>query len=132
MSGISVFGEQRGAALVDFDHDGRVDVAVSQNSAATKLYANRSAKRGLRVELKGATSNPDAIGAQVRVVYPGDRKGPVRTIQAGSGYWSQDAAAPVLGLRERPQALWIRWPGGKEQTVPVKDGEWNIRITFEK
>ncbi len=132
VSGISVFGEQRGAALVDFDHDGRVDVAVSQNSAATKLYANRSAKRGLRVELKGATSNPDAIGAQVRVVYPGDRKGPVRTIHAGSGYWSQDAAAPVLGLRERPQALWIRWPDGKEQTVPLKDGEWNIPITFEK
>lgn len=131
-SGISVFGEQRGAALVDFDHDGRVDVAVSQNSAATKLYANRSTKRGLRVELKGAASNPDAIGAQVRVVYPGDRKGPVRTIQAGSGYWSQDAAAPVLGLRERPRALWIRWPGGKEQTVPIQDGEWNIRITFEK
>jgi hypothetical protein len=131
-SGISVFGEQRGAALVDFDHDGRVDVAVSQNSAATKLYANRSAKRGLRVELKGATSNPEAIGAQVRVIYPGDRKGPVRTIQAGSGYWSQDAAAPVLGLQERPQVLWIRWPGGKEQTFPIQDGEWNIRITLEK
>jgi hypothetical protein len=49
VSGIEVMGEQRGAALVDFDHDGRVDLAVSQNSAPTKLYINRGAKPGLRL-----------------------------------------------------------------------------------
>src|SRR5437870_5924243 len=40
-------------ALADFNHDGRVDVAVSQNGAATKLYLNQGAKRGLRVVLHG-------------------------------------------------------------------------------
>ena len=124
-------GEQRGAALVDFDHDGRVDLAVSQNNAPTKLYSNRAARRGLRVVLKGPPTNPDGIGAQMRVLYAGDRKGPCRTVQAGSGYWSQDAASQILGLQETPVALWIRWPGGKEQTLPTGDQEWAIRITFE-
>src|SRR5204863_8097596 len=65
VAGIQVMGEQRGAALVDFNHDGRVDLAVSQNNAATKLYANRAARRGLRVSLNGPPGNPDGIGAQL-------------------------------------------------------------------
>jgi len=132
VSGIKIMGEQRGAALADFNHDGRVDLAVAQNNAATKLYVNRIAKRGLHVVLRGARSNPDAIGAQIRVVYAGDRRGPVRTVQAGSGYWSQDGSAQVLGLQESPVALWIRWPGGKEQSVPISDLEATLRVGFEK
>jgi hypothetical protein len=53
-------------------------------------------------------------------------------VQAGSGYWSQDAASLVLGLQESPVALWIRWPGGREQTIPIKDHEWDLRVAFEK
>jgi hypothetical protein len=131
-SGIRVMGEQRGAALADFNHDGRVDLAVSQNNAPTRLYVNRGAKRGLRVVLDGPPGNPEAVGARMRVVYASGRKGPCRLIQAGSGYWSQDAASQVIGLQESPIALWIRWPGGKEETFPVKDQEWTLRIAFEK
>jgi hypothetical protein len=132
VAGIQVMGEQRGAALVDFNHDGRVDLAVSQNNGPTKLFANRRAKRGLRVVLDGPPANPDGTGSQLRVVYAGDRKGPCRIVQAGSGYWSQDAVSQILGLQEAPVALWIRWPGGKEQTVPIKDQEWSLRVTFGK
>jgi hypothetical protein len=132
VTGIQVLGEQRGAALADFNHDGRVDLAVSQNNAATKLYVNRTAKQGLRVGLDGPSANPNGVGSQIRVLYAGDRKGPCRTVQSGSGYWSQDAATQVLGLNEAPVALWIRWPGGKEQVVSIKDQEWECRIKFEK
>ena len=93
-TGIRVFGEQRGAALADFNHDGRVDVAVSQNNAAIKLFVNQRAKRGLRVALSGPAANPDAVGAQLRLQYAGGRAGPCRTVQAGSGYWSHDGAVP--------------------------------------
>ena len=131
VTGIAVMGEQRGAALADFNHDGRVDLAVSQNNAPTKLYVNRGAKQGLRVVLKGPPANPDAVGAQLRVLYAGVRAGPCRTVQAGSGYCSQEGAVQVLGLAESPRALWLRWPGGKEQTVALKDQEWTVHVGFE-
>jgi hypothetical protein len=131
VTGIEVQGEQRGAALADFNHDGRVDLAVTQNNGTTKLYVNRRAKPGLRVVLNGHAANPDAVGAQLRVQYAGGRMGPCRTVQAGSGYWSQDGAAQVLGLEKSPVALWIRWPGGKEQTVPLRDQNLELRLNFE-
>jgi hypothetical protein len=130
-TGITVYGEQRGAALADFNHDGRVDVCVSQNSGPTKLYMNTSAKQGLRVTLHGGPGNPDAVGAQLRVLYAHDRRGPCRGVTAGTGYWSQDAATQVLGCAEEPVALWIRWPGGKEQTVPVEKGQWDVPVAFK-
>jgi hypothetical protein len=43
-SGVRVYGEQRGCAAADFDHDGRIDLAVTQNGAATKLFRNKSAR----------------------------------------------------------------------------------------
>ncbi len=112
ISGIIAYGEQRGAALADFNHDGRVNLALSQNNAPTRLFTNQRARRGLRVTLKGTVANPDVIGAQIRLVYPGGGRGPCRSVQAGSGYWSQDALVQVLGLPQAPGALWLRWPGG--------------------
>jgi hypothetical protein len=50
-SGVEVYGEQRGSAVGDFNQDGRVDLLVSQNSAAFKLYENIGARPGLRVRL---------------------------------------------------------------------------------
>lgn len=131
-TGIKIYGEQRGAALADFNHDGRVDLAVSQNNAETKLYLNQRARRGLRVTLHGPSGNPDGIGAQMRVRYANGQMGPCRAVQAGSGYWSQDGAAQVLGLGEMAAVgIWTRWPGGKEQTVQLKEGGWDVVINFE-
>jgi hypothetical protein len=129
-SGIAVLGEQRGAALADFNHDGRVDLAVSQNGAATRLYLNQGAKRGLRVSLHGPPGNPDGVGTHLRIVYSGERRGPCRAVQAGSGYWSQDAPAQVLGLEDNPVGLWVRWPGGREQTLTLKPSDWMLRVDF--
>jgi hypothetical protein len=117
-SGLVVYGEQRGAAYADFDGDGRLDLAISQNGAATRLYRNVGAAAGVRVRLEGPPGNPTAVGAQLRLLY-GERRGPVREIQAGSGYWSQNGAVQVFGRDGEPTGVWIRWPGGREQIVPL-------------
>ncbi len=130
LTGVKVYGEQRGAALADFNHDGRVDLVVSQNNGATKLFLNETAKAGLRVILRGPTGNPDAVSAQMRVRYANGLLGPCRSISAGTGYWSQDAATQVLGCSETPQALWIRWPGGKEQIVPIDNNSREIIVRY--
>jgi hypothetical protein len=126
-SGLLVYGEQRGAAYADFDGDGRLDLAVSQNGAPTRLFRNTGAVPGLRVRLAGPAGNPSAIGAQMRLRYA-DRDGPVREVQAGSGYWSQNGAVQVLGRAGAPTALWVRWPGGGEQVVPLKPGQQEVVV----
>ncbi len=126
-TGVKVYGDQRGAALADFNRDGRVDLVVSQNGNATKLYRNERARPGLRVRLVGPTGNPDAVGATMRLVY-GDRRGPAREIRAGSGYWSQDGPVQVLGMAQQPTAVWVRWPGGRESVTPVPAGASEVVI----
>ncbi len=121
VSGITVYGDQRGAAFADFDGDGRTDLVVSQNGAETKLYHNDHAKPGLRVRLIGPPQNPRAIGALIRLGY-GDRLGPAREIHGGSGYWSLDGAVQVMGLGGRATKVWVRWPDGSESETALEPG----------
>ena len=104
-SGIAAYGEQRGCAVADFDGDGRVDLALSQNGAATKLYRNVKAKPGIRIR--------SGIGAVLRI-----DNGPAREVHAGSGYWSHDSVVQVM----KPGAqLTVRWPGGKTTTTKIPE-----------
>ncbi len=126
-SGIEIYGEQRGAALGDYDRDGRVDLVVTQNGSTTKLYRNTGAKPGLRVRLIGLNGNPLGIGASIKIIYK-NGTGPAREIHAGSGYWSQDSAVQIMGLREKPVGISVRWPGGKvtNSDLPKKAREITI------
>jgi hypothetical protein len=120
-SGVMAYGEQRGAAVADFDQDGRVDLVLSQNAGPTKLYRNVGARPGLRVRLVGPPGNPTGVGAVMQLVF-GTRRGPAREIHAGSGYWSQDSPVQVLGTPQPPTELVVRWPGGKTTQAPVPQG----------
>jgi hypothetical protein len=126
-SGVKVYGEQRGCALADYDRDGRVDLVVTQNGNATKLYHNVGAKPGLLVRLRGPPGNPTGVGATIRLGN-GSRLGPAREIHAGSGYWSADGAAQVMALPDEPTQIWVRWPGGKITTSDIPKGAKEIDV----
>jgi hypothetical protein len=127
-SGIKVYGEQRGAAVADFDHDGRTDLVVTQNGAATRLFKNAGARPGLRVRLAGPPGNPDGVGAVLRLKF-NDASGPAREIHAGSGYWSQDSACAVLAMPDkRPTTIQVTWPGGRRTEQPVGQAEGEIVV----
>ncbi|HEV8613460.1 MAG TPA: FG-GAP-like repeat-containing protein, partial [Gemmatimonadales bacterium] len=127
-SGLLVYGDQRGAAASDYDGDGRVDLVITQNGAATRLFRNQGATPGLRVMLQGPPENPHAIGAALRLKL-GDRWGSLREVQSSSGYWSVNGATQVLGLSGRPTALEVRWPDGRKSEVPVPPGAHELRVT---
>jgi hypothetical protein len=126
-SGLKIYGDQRGAALCDYDGDGRLDLVVTQNAAETKLYRNIGAQPGLRIRLNGPAGNPNGIGATIRLV-AGDKSGAAREIHAGSGYWSHDSVVQVFGTPVPPRSVRVRWPGGKEMTGPIPPGAREISI----
>jgi len=126
-SGILVYGEQRGSAVGDFDGDGRPDLVVSQNGAATRLFRNAGGAAGLRVRIAGAAGNPAGVGAMMRLKR-GERLGPAREVHAGSGFWSQDDATQILGGLGGATEVWMCWPGGVTNTVPVPAGVKEIIV----
>jgi len=128
-SGIAVFGEMRGCASADYDGDGRTDLVVTQNGAATCLFHNATARPGLRVKLAGPPGNLDGIGAQVRLLFAKGR-GPIRELHAGSGYWSQDSLTPVLATPGKPVSVWVRWPGGKIGAAKIPPGATEVTVPF--
>ena len=124
-TGIKVYGEQRGVGLADYNNDGRLDVAVSQNGNALKLYRNVESPTGLSVRLQGPPANPWGIGSRIQVVYEDGSKGPVRNVAAGSGYLGQRSPVQVMGVAEGKTIVNISvvWPDGTEQVVEASGEE---------
>jgi enediyne biosynthesis protein E4 len=132
-SGIAVYGEGRAVAVADWDGDGRLDVAIGQNGAATKLYRNARGEPGLRVRLGGPAGNPTGVGAVLRL-QSGETPGPARVITAGSGYWSQAGAVTVLPRPAevppgQPLTLHIHWPHQPATQTQLPANTREIRIS---
>jgi enediyne biosynthesis protein E4 len=128
-SGIKIHGEQRGAAVCDFDADGRTDLVVSQQGGETRLFHNVRGKPGLRVRLRGPAGNPLGIGAVVRLKF-GDRLGPAREIHGGSGYWSQDGAVQVMSGPGALTQIWVRWRAGVVGTMNLPPSAKEVLVDF--
>ena len=125
-SGVRVYGEQRGAAVADFDHDGRVDLCVSQNGAPVRLFRNTGSRPGVRVRLQGPPGNPTGVGAQVRCSHTKA----VKEIHAGSGYWSQDSAVLIFPPPPTASDITVRWPGGKVTVAKMNPGESEVVVRY--
>lgn len=118
-SGLAVHGEGRGVAVCDWDHDGRLDVAIGQHAGGTKLLRNARGAPCLRLRLTGGPRNPHAVGARVRAVLQAGNLGGVQEARLGNGGGSQDGMTLLLGNRGMIRALQVIWPNGQMETFDV-------------
>jgi hypothetical protein len=120
----------RGAAIGDFNHDGKLDIVVTALSAPAELWINDSAdgNHWLELALEGTKSNRDAIGAFIRVVAGGQTQ--FNCVSTASGYASS-SAAPVhfgLGAAKIADEIEIHWPSGIVQELRNLQGDRIIHV----
>lgn len=109
----------RGAAIADFDNDGRIDVAVNSNDEGLLLLKNEStAGRWLAIDLIGTKSHRDALGAVVKVT-DSRRRTQWQILTTASSYLSASQKRVHFGLADAESVteVEIRWPSGGAQVL---------------
>jgi hypothetical protein len=124
----------RGAAVGDFNHDGKLDVVVTALSAPAEVWMNDTpdTNHWLEVSLEGTKSNRDGIGARIRVSANGFMQ--FNHMSTAAGYASS-SAAPVhfgLGAAKVAEEIEIRWPSGTVQKLKNIQSDQVLRVKEPK
>ncbi|MBS1842366.1 MAG: CRTAC1 family protein [Acidobacteria bacterium] len=118
----------RGVAFADFDHDGRIEVAVTAINSSIELWKNITPLQSwLQLKLTGTKSNRSALGA--RVTCRTAERTQVRFIANSVGYASSSDLCLHFGLGESAKAfLEIDWPSGITQKIENIGANQRLKI----
>jgi len=112
----------RGAAYLDYDNDGDLDLVITANNGTARLLRNDNGNQNgmLRVKLVGTRSNRDGIGAKVTLTTSAGAR-LFRMVKTGSSYASQSEMPLTFGLG-KPEAgetvsIEIIWPSGQKESL---------------
>ncbi len=129
VAGIATLARSRGAALVDMNHDGLLDLAVVNRRAPMEVYQNVSEVAGnwVALTLMGKEANSQAVGAFIEVKV-GDHVH-LREITVGGGHAGDVSGPQHFGLGDAETVeVRVRWPDGTQGDwieVPV-NGSWRV------
>ncbi len=116
--GLDTIEDARGVALADFDHDGRIDLFVTNSGKPPYLWRNIApASHWLQLLLTGTKSNRDAVGTRVRIEVGGEAR--VSFVNGGNGFASQSTRRVHFGLAENAKVdkVEILWPSGRRDEM---------------
>lgn len=132
VSGIDCPEDGRSFAVLDYDQDGWLDIALaSANAPRLRLFRNRMEELGaqgqvFRLKLVGGElSNRDAVGALVKVSTSKGHR--VYRRSMGEGLSAQNSSSIRITLEEGEnlQRLLVRWPSGGETMLDsIPDGSY--------
>lgn len=119
--GFRTAGYSNGAAYVDLDNDGDLELVVNNINDKAHIYENRTNQilkhHFLRVKLKGTEANLNGIGSRLKIQY--DNKLQFLEYTPYRGY--ESTVDPVmhvgLGSQQQIDTLELTWPDGKQQLL---------------
>lgn len=119
--GLAQPGFSNGAAYVDLDNDGALDLVVNNINAPAAIYRNRAREIGgqhfLQVQLRGSGGNTAGIGAKV-IVREGGRTQLVEQMPTRGFESSVDPRLHFgLGSASRVDSLTVIWPDRRFQVL---------------
>jgi hypothetical protein len=119
-AGVTDFDRSRGAAVVDLDLDGMLDVVTVDRRRNVSLWRNLGGGTAAKpaplgnsaaVVLRQPAPNVDAVGAWIEADVAGSEI--VREVTVGGGHASGTRAPVHLGLGDAPSAeVRVTWPDG--------------------
>ena len=154
LSGLDYPDDGRATARVDWDHDGDIDLWIS-NRNAPRLRFLRNDVRGsnhflsIRLRGDGVGTNRDAVGARVEVITSepaeldsdqstGNREQRslqmIKSLRAGEGFLSQSSKWLHFGLGESAliEKVIVRWPGGgREEFTGLEANGRSVLVQHE-
>lgn len=113
----------RGAAYLDFDNDGDLDLVLTTSNGPAKLLRNENGNQNdvLRIRTIGTRSNRDGIGAKITIKTNNGMR-LFEMVKSGSSYLSQSEMPLTFGLGktepDKTESLEIIWPSGKKESIP--------------
>jgi tetratricopeptide (TPR) repeat protein len=115
--GLDFPDDSRAFALADFDHDGRLEIALKNRTGPQLRILRCEASdlgNALALRLRGTKSNRDGVGAVVILETAEGRQ--MKCLQVGTGFPSQHAKEIFFGISKAVSAsAEIRWPSGSVQ-----------------
>lgn len=140
--GLDWVGASNGAAYADLDNDGDLDLVTNNIGAPAGIFENRATEQTdhhyLRVDLDGATSNTQGVGAVV-TLHRGETQ-QRRRLTPTRGFQSAVEHRLLFGLGDRTtiDSLSVVWPDGRvdarteiaaDQTLTLRQSDAHLPDT---
>ena len=123
----------RALALVDWDHDGRLDLWYRNRNAPRLRFMHNQSEAGpsLSVKLRGTRSNRDGIGATVELLPSEKNFRLVRSLRAGDLFLSQSSKWLHFGTASNTikKTARVTWPSGATEEFHNLPAQGRVLLT---
>src|SRR5213083_221327 len=130
--GMNQPGYSYGAAYVDLNNDGKLDLVVNNIDAPASIYENVQSKDDahhyLQIKLEGESPNRRGIGSQLILTAGGQKQYLYHSPYRGYMSTMDDREHFGLGRAKRVDSLEVIWPDGRRQVLTGLDADRMVTV----